>query len=74
MEPSRTQLKAGNQLPIETRGILRLRVKIRMRKVQHKFHVFENSEADCFMCLDYLEDHQCEPLVSKKKLHLNDDT
>ena len=47
-EPPRTQLKAANQLPIETQGILRLPVKIGGMKFQHKFHVLVESESDCF--------------------------
>ena len=74
MEPSRTQVKARNQLPIETRSIVRLPVKIGGLKVEHKFHVLAKSEADCLIGLDFLEDHQCDPLFSKKKLRLNDDT
>ena len=49
-------------------------VKISGMKVEHKFHVSAKSEAKCFIGLDFLEDHQCDPLTSKKKLRLNDDT
>ena len=74
MEPSRTQLKAANQLNIETRGNVRLPVKIGGIKVEHKFHVLLKSEADCLIGLSFLEDYQCDPLISKMKLRLNDDT
>ena len=74
MEPSRTQLKAVNQLPIEARGIVRLPVKICGIKVEHTFHVSAESEADCLMGLNFFEDHQCDALIAKKKLRLNDDT
>ena len=74
MEPSRTQLKAANQLPIETRGIVRFPFKIGGMRVEHKFHILANSEADCLISLNFLEDHQGDPLFSKKKLRLNDGT
>ena len=74
MEPIRTQLKAANQLPIETRGIVCLPLKTGGKKVEHKFHVLAKAEADCFMGLEFLEDHQWDPLNSKKKLRLNYDT
>ena len=32
------------------------------------------SEADCLIGLDFLEDHQCDPLFSQTKLRVNDDT
>ena len=74
MEPSRTQIKAANQLPIETRGIVHLPVKIGGMKFQHKLHVLAMFEADCLIGLHFLEDHQCDPSFSKMKLRLNDDT
>ena len=74
MEPSGTQLKAANQLPMETRGIVRLPVKIGGKKVEQKFHISAKSEIDCLVGPNFLEDHHCDPLFSKKKLRLNDDT
>ena len=74
MEPALRQLKAANQLPIETRGVVRLPICLGGRKFEHKFHVLAKSEADCLIGLNFLEDHQCDPLFSKKKLRVNDDT
>ena len=57
MEPSRTQLKAANHLPKETRGTVRLPVKIGGMKAEHEFHALAKSEADCLIGLDFLENH-----------------
>ena len=56
------------------RGIVYLPVKRGGKKVEHKFHVLAKSEADCLIGLNFLEDRQCDPLISKKNLRLNDDT
>ena len=74
MKPSRTQLRAANQLPIEKRGILCLPAKIGRMKVERIFLGLAKSEADCLIGLDFLEYHQCEPFFSKNKLRLVDDT
>ena len=74
LEPALRQLKAANQFPIETRGIVRLPISLGGRKFEHNFHVLAKPEADCLIGLDFLEDHQCDPLFSKKKLRVNDDT
>ena len=74
LEPALRQLKAANQLPIETRGVVRLPISLGGRKFEHNFHVLSKSEADCLIGLDFLEDHQCDPLFSQKKLRVNDDT
>ena len=70
--PSTTQLKAANQLPIETRGTVSLPVRIADRVYDHTFHVLVKSESDCLIGLDFLEDHKCDPLFSKKKLLISD--
>ena len=57
-----TQLKAANQLPVDTRGIVRLPVKIGGIKFEHKFHALAKFAAECFIGLDFLEDHQCDLL------------
>ena len=74
LEPALRQLKAANQVPIETRGVVRLPISLGERKCEHIIHVLAKSEADCLIGLDFLEDHQCDPLFSKKKLRMNDDT
>ena len=74
LQPALRQLKAANQLPIETRGVVRLPISLGGRKFEHNFHVLAKSEADCLIGLDFLEDHQCDPLFSQKKLRVNDDT
>ena len=74
VEPALRQLKAANQLPTETRGVLRIPISLGGRKFEHNFHVLAKSEADCLIGLDFWEDHQCDPLFSKKKLRVNDDT
>ena len=74
MEPALRQLKAANQLPIEMRGVVRLPISLGRRNFEHNFHVLAKSEADCLIGLDFLEDHQCDPFFSKKKLRVNDDT
>ena len=73
-EPALTQLKAANQLPIETRAVVRLPICLGGRKFEHNFHVMAKSEADCLIGLDCLEDHHCDPLFWKKKLRMKDDT
>ena len=70
--PSNTQLKAANQLPIECRGIVQLPVRIGSKLFNHAFHVLVKSEADCLIGLDFLEDHKCDPLFSKKQLRIED--
>ena len=74
LEPALRQLKAANQFPIETRGVLRLPISIGEGKFEHNFQVLAKSEADCLIELDYLEDHQCDALFSQKKLRVNDKT
>ena len=56
--PLTTQLKAANQLPIETRGTVNLPVQIADKVFDHIFHVLIQSESDCLIV----------PLFSKKKL------
>ena len=74
LEPALRQLKAANQIPIETRGVVRLPISLGRRKLEHNFHVLARSEADCLIGLDFLEDHQSDPLFSKKKMRVNVDT
>ena len=74
LEPALRQLEAANQLPNETRGVVRLPISLGRRKPDHNFHVLAKSEADCLIGLDFLEDHQCDALLSTKKLRENDDT
>ena len=73
LEPASRQLKAANQLPIETRGFVRLPIILGGRKFEHNFHVLAKSEADCLIGLNFLEDHQCDPFFSKKKMRVTDD-
>ena len=74
LEPALRQLKAANQLPIDSRGLVRLPISLGGRKFDINFHVLAKSEADCPIGLDFLEDHQCGPFFSQKKLQVNDDT
>ena len=74
LQPALRQLKAANQLPIETRGVVRLPISLGGRNFEHNFHVLAKWEADCLIRLDFLEDHQCDPLFSQKTLRVNDDT
>ena len=74
LEPALRQLKAANQLRIETRGVVRLAVSLGRRKFEHNFHVLVKSEPDCLIGLGFLKDHQGDPLFSKTKLRVNDDT
>ena len=73
LELAPRQLKAANQLPIETRGFVRLPISLGGRKIEHNFHVLAKSKADCLIGLDFLEHHQCDPLFSKKKRRATDD-
>ena len=72
LSPSTTQLKAANQLPIETRGTVNLPVQIAKKVFDQTFHVLVKSESDCLIGLDFLEDHKCDPMFSKKKLLICD--
>ena len=72
LSPSTTPLKAANQLPIETRGTVNLPVQIAKKVFDHTFHVLVKSESDCLIGLDFLEDHKCDPMFSKKKLLICD--
>ena len=38
----------------------------------HTFHALVKSESDCLIVLDFLEDHKCDPMFSKKKLLICD--
>ena len=69
-----TQLKAGNQLLFETRSVVGFPVILDGRKFEHSFYVLAKSEADRLIGLVSLAYHQCDPLFSKKKMRLNDDT
>ena len=53
LSPSTTQLKAANQLPIETRGTVNLPVQIAEKVFDHTFHVLVKSESDCLAGLDF---------------------
>ena len=64
--PSNTQLKAANQLPIECRGIVQLPVRIGSKLFNHAFHVLVKS--DCLIGLEFLDDHKCDPMFSKKQI------
>ena len=66
LEPALRQLEAANQLPIETRGVVRLLISLGGRKFEHNFHVLAKLEADCLIGLDFLEDHQCDPLFCRR--------
>ena len=72
LSPSTTHLKAANQLPIETRGTVNLPVRIAEKVFDHTFHVLVKSDSDCLKGLDFLEDHKCDPMFSKKKLLICD--
>ena len=72
LSPSTTQLKAANQSPIETRGTVNLPVQIAEKVFDHTFHVFVKSQSDCLIGLNFLEDHKCDPMFSKKKLLICD--
>ena len=65
LSPLTTQLKAANQLPIETRGAVNLPVQIAEKVFDHTFHVLIKSESDCLIGLDFQEDHKCDPMFSK---------
>ena len=65
-------MKAANQLPIETRGTVDLPVQIAKKVFDHAFHVLVKSESDCLIGLDFLEDHKCDPMFSKKELLICD--
>ena len=62
LEPALRQLKAANQLPIETRGVVRLPISLGGRIFEPNFHVLGMSEAYCLIGLNFLEDHQCDPV------------
>ena len=68
LSPSKTQLKAANQLPIETPGTVNLPVQIAEKGFDDTFHVLVKSETDCLIGLDFLENHKCDPMFPKKKL------
>ena len=53
LEPALRQVKAAQQLPIETRGVVRLPISLGGRKFEHIFHVLAKSEADCLIGLDF---------------------
>ena len=72
LSPSTKQLKAANQLPIETRGTVNLPVQTAVKVFDHTFHVLVKSESDCLTGLDFIEDHNCDPMFSKKKLLICD--
>ena len=68
MEPALSQLKAANQLPIETRGVVRLPISLGGRNIEQNFHVLAKLEVDCLIGLDFLEDHQCDPLILEEEI------
>ena len=68
LSPSTKQLKAANQLPIETRGTINLPVQIAEKVFDRTFHVLAKSESDCLIGLGFLKDHKCDPMFSKKNL------
>ena len=72
LSPSTTQLKAANQLPITTRGTVNLPVQIAEKVFDHTFHVCVKSGSECLVGFDFLEDHNCDSMFSKKKLLICD--
>ena len=49
-------------------------MQIAEKVFDHTFHVLVKSESDCLIGLDFLEDHNCDPMFSKKKLLICDTT
>ena len=70
--PSTTQPKAASQLHIEARDTVSFPVRKADKVFDHNFHVLVKSESDCLIGLDFLEEHKCDPLFSKKKLLIRD--
>ena len=71
LKPCLRKLKAANGLPIEVKGVVRLPVVIGPKSYEHDFCVFDKSEADCLLGLDFLERNKCDPLFSCLKLKLD---
>ena len=71
LRPCLGTLRAANGLPIEVKGVVRVTVVIGQKPYEHDFCVFDKSEADCLLGLDFLEKNKCDPLFSCMKLQLD---
>ena len=47
-------------------------MQIARKMFDHTFHVLVKSESDCLVGVDFLEDHKCDPVFSKRKLMICD--
>ena len=65
------KLKAANGLPIGVKGIIRVPLTVGNKHYALEFHVLENTEIDCLLGLDFLENNQCDPLFSRMELRLD---
>ena len=63
-------IESRKSIAFETRGVVRLPISLGGGKFEHNFRVLAESDANCLIGLDFLENHQ----FSKKKLRVNDDT
>ena len=57
LELTLRQLEAAFQLPIETRGVVNLRITLGGNKFEHNFPILAKLEANCLIGVEFLEDH-----------------
>ena len=69
--PTVTKLVAANKLPITSRGTVRLTITIGLKHYEHEFQVLIDSEADCFVGLNFLRTNKRDSLFSKDLLRLD---
>ena len=65
-----TKHVAANKLPNLSSGTVCLPINIGPKHYEHEFHVLIDSEADCFVGLDFLRAHERDPLFAKDLLRL----
>ena len=65
---------AANKQPIGTRGSVFLTFKKGPKEYVHEFHVLEEAKTDCLIGVESLRANQCDLLISKDCIQLDDNT
>ena len=71
MKPCSQRIAVANQGGIRVNSEATVELKLASMTFRHFFLVLEASEAECLLCLDFLEKHKCDPILAEKKLRLN---
>ena len=71
LKPCSKQLLAANQGQIRVKKEVTVEMKVASITFRHTFFVFQTSETECVLGLDFLETHKCDAMFFEMKLRLN---